>query len=197
MLCIQSLWAGSKSFMSLPKTRDSVYFSEPFNYSVDLKNIHNLKLSVIWWEFWGLLSPENSFWSNPEKIAPRRWEGEPGYIEILQQKAGSLNIKRLLSFKENQITQVKEYIYFLYVEDVRGWANWNYSFDIHLSYQASILWMNILSSSGLTLTVGRGLSLREAGWQAFSFLSSLGAAWLRLTIEGCNWIANDGDIPVY
>lgn len=54
------------------------------------------------------------------RTASRRRGEEPGYIEILQQKAGSLNIKRLLLFKENQITQVKEYIYFLYVEDVRG-----------------------------------------------------------------------------
>ena len=34
--------------------------------------------------------------SNPERIAPRRWEKEPGYIEVLQQRASSLNIKRLL-----------------------------------------------------------------------------------------------------
>ena len=38
--------------------------------------------------------PGNSISSNPERAAPR---GEaPGYIEVLQQRAGSLNIKRLL-----------------------------------------------------------------------------------------------------
>ena len=38
---------------------------------------------------------------------------EPGYIEVLQQRAGSLNIKRLLLIKENQISQVKEFSTFL------------------------------------------------------------------------------------
>ena len=38
----------------------------------------------------------------------RRQEDEPGYIEVLQQRVGSLNIERLLLIKENQMTQVKE-----------------------------------------------------------------------------------------
>ena len=53
-------------------------------------------------------SPGGSISSNPERIAPRRGGGEPGYIEVLQQKAGIQNIKRLLLIKENQISQVKE-----------------------------------------------------------------------------------------
>ena len=43
----------------------------------------------------------DSISSNPEKTAPRRWEEEPGYIEVLEQMAGSLNIKILLFTKEN------------------------------------------------------------------------------------------------
>ena len=39
----------------------------------------------------------------------RRQEEEPGYIEVLQQRAGSLNIERLLLIRENQMTQVKEF----------------------------------------------------------------------------------------
>ena len=39
----------------------------------------------------------------------RRQEEEPDYIEVLQQRAGSLNIERLLLIKENQMTQVKEF----------------------------------------------------------------------------------------
>ena len=39
--------------------------------------------------------------SNPDKTAPRKRGEEPGYIEILQQRAGSLNIKRVLLIKEN------------------------------------------------------------------------------------------------
>ena len=51
--------------------------------------------------------------SNPERTALRRGGEEPGYIEVLQQWAGSLNIKRLLLIKENQISQVKEISIFL------------------------------------------------------------------------------------
>ena len=47
--------------------------------------------------------------SNPERTALRRQGEEPGYTEVLQQRAGSLNIKRLLLSKENQISQVKEF----------------------------------------------------------------------------------------
>ena len=38
---------------------------------------------------------------------------ESGIIEVLQQRAGSLNLKRLLQIKENQISQVKEFSAFL------------------------------------------------------------------------------------
>ena len=34
--------------------------------------------------------------TNPERTAPKRQREETGYIEIFQQRAGSLNIKRLL-----------------------------------------------------------------------------------------------------
>ena len=43
--------------------------------------------------------------SSPERTALRRRGEKPGYIEVLQQRAGSLNIKRLLLIKENQISQ--------------------------------------------------------------------------------------------
>ena len=46
--------------------------------------------------------------SDPERTAPK-WRKEPGYIEVLQQKADGLNKKILLLLKENQITQVKEF----------------------------------------------------------------------------------------
>jgi len=40
-------------------------------------------------------SPEDGILGNPERTAPRRHGEEPGYSEVLQQRAGSLNIKRL------------------------------------------------------------------------------------------------------
>ena len=43
------------------------------------------------------LSLGDSISSSPEKTALRRPGEEPGYIEVLQQRAGSLNIKRLFA----------------------------------------------------------------------------------------------------
>ena len=53
--------------------------------------------------------PGDSNSHKPERTAPRSQGGEPGYIEVLQQRVGSQNIKRLSSVKENQIAQVKEF----------------------------------------------------------------------------------------
>ena len=58
-------------------------------------------------------SPEDSILNNPEKHALRRQRKEPGNIEVSQQKADSLNIKRLLLIKENQTSQIKEFSSFL------------------------------------------------------------------------------------
>ena len=58
-------------------------------------------------------SPACGISSKPERTASRRRGDEPGYIRVLQQRAGSLNIKRLLLIKENQICQVKEFSAFL------------------------------------------------------------------------------------
>ena len=60
---------------------------------VDLKNIHSLK-----GESYVLLE---SFQDFRELL----WGGKgmkPGYIEVLQQRTGSLNIKRLLLIKETR-----------------------------------------------------------------------------------------------
>ena len=59
------------------------------------------------------LSRGDSLSSDPEKTAPRRRGEEPGCIEVLQQRAGSLNVKIVLLTKEKQISQVKEFAAFL------------------------------------------------------------------------------------
>ena len=41
-------------------------------------------------------NPGGSISSNPEGTAPKRQGEEPGYTELLQQRAGNLNIKTLL-----------------------------------------------------------------------------------------------------
>ena len=58
-------------------------------------------------------SPGDSISSSPERTAQRKQEDEPGYTEILQQRAGSRNIKRLLFIKENHTSQVKGFSVFL------------------------------------------------------------------------------------
>ena len=41
-------------------------------------------------------SPGGSISSNPEKTAPRRQGGEPGYIEVLQQRADSWEHQKII-----------------------------------------------------------------------------------------------------
>ena len=63
----------------------------------------------MWWEILDLPSLGDSISSDPERTALRRGGEEPGSIEVLQQRAGSLNVKRLFLIKENQVSQVKEF----------------------------------------------------------------------------------------
>ena len=67
----------------------------------------------MWWEILGLPSLGDSISSDPERTALRRLGEEPGSIEVLQQRAGSLNVKRLLQIKENQMSQAQELCAFL------------------------------------------------------------------------------------
>ena len=55
-------------------------------------------------------SPGNTISSSPERTALRRRREEPGYRNFA---TISLNVKRLLLIKENQIFQVKEFSVFL------------------------------------------------------------------------------------
>jgi len=68
----------------------------------------------------------DSFSSISGRTNLRRRGEEPGYIEVFQKEASSLNIKRLLLVKENQITQVKEFsnlALFCVWEDARVWVH--------------------------------------------------------------------------
>ena len=58
-------------------------------------------------------SPGDSISKDSERTTLRRRGEKPGYIEVLQQRAGSLNIKRLLLINGNLISQVKEFSVFL------------------------------------------------------------------------------------
>ena len=111
--------------------------------------------------------------------------GRPGYVEVLQWKAGNLSIQRLLVVKEHQISQVKEFSASLYMGQCKSLGSLKSSFDMHLSYLGPVsciftFWV----SSGLT--IGSGHSLLAAWWQVrYSLLSSLRAHQLT-TSGGCN-----------
>ena len=65
---------------------------------MDLKKFTARKLRVTFSSarIFRTLSPGGSISSNPGKIAPKRQGGKQGYIEVLHQRACSLNVKRFL-----------------------------------------------------------------------------------------------------
>ena len=92
-------------------------------------------------------------------------EGGARIYRVLQQKAGSLNFKRLL-LKKTRYLKWRNLVLFYIWEDARVWAHWNHSFDVHLSYlgPVSCVCTSWVSSE---LIVGSGCSLMAARWQAF------------------------------
>ena len=145
------------------------------------------ELCFIWWKFLGLKPRRKHLkwpWENCSKKVGGRRE-KPGYIEVLQQRAGSLKMKRLLLIKENQITQVKAVSSFLCNGRCKGLGSLKslLPYAAQLS-MASILCFHILNFLSSELTIGRDYSLKAARWKAFlSFPSSLRAD--QLTLEGC------------
>ena len=83
-------------------------------------------------------SPGDGLSSNPERTAPRRWGEEPGYREVLLEMASSLNIKRLLFIKENQISQVKEFSAFLCMGRCKSLG----SLISFLLYESQLSWVS-------------------------------------------------------
>ena len=102
---------------------------------MNLKNIHNLKVGnyVLFDGIFRTLRPGDSISSNPERTALRRWEvgSSQVYIEVLQHRAGSLNIDRLLLINEKQIT--RNLVFFCVWNDAGVWADCSHSFHTHIS----------------------------------------------------------------
>ena len=67
-------------------------------------------------------SPGDSISSNSERTAPRRQEEDPGYIEFLKQRAGSLNIQTLL-LKETRYHKLRNLVLFQLWKNARDWAH--------------------------------------------------------------------------
>ena len=126
--------------------------------------------------------------SNPKRNAPRRQREKPGYIEALHQRAGNLNIKRLLLVKENQISQVMEFSTFLSMERCKSLGLWKLLFHVHIP-----IWgqhpMLLTSWAPLGLTIGSGCRLVAIRAQVFfSFLCALRVHWLILEGYNCCWL---------
>ena len=83
------------------------------------------------------------------------FQGSEGYIEVLQQWTGSLNIKRLLLLKESQISQVKKFSAFLCMGRCKS-LGCLHSF---LSYASQLSVASILCFSHPELTLGNGYNL--------------------------------------
>ena len=75
-----------------------------------LRKIHSLKVK----SYVRTSSLGGSISSNPERTALRRLVGEPGYMEVMQQRAGSLNVNWLL-LKGKQVPRVEEFSAFLLI----------------------------------------------------------------------------------
>ena len=132
------------------------------------------------------LSLGDSISSDPERTVLRRQGEKPGYIQVLQQRASSLNVIWLLLIKENQIALVKELRAFYVWEDARVWAHGNHFFLLHLSFLGPVSGVfHILSFLSSGLTIGSGCSPMAASSKVFfSFLSALRVH--QLALEGCN-----------
>ena len=87
--------------------------------------------------------------SNPERTAVRRRGEKSGYVEVLQQRSGNLNIKRLLT-KENQISKIKEFSTFLCMGRFKRLG----SLKSFLSYVSQLSWAGILYFSNPEFPLG-------------------------------------------
>ena len=89
-----------------------------------------------------ILSLRDSISSDPQRTALRRQGEEPGYTEILQQRAGSPNIKRLSLIKENHTSQVKDFSVFLMQDTQVQSLVWGDALKEEMATHSSILTMD-------------------------------------------------------
>ena len=127
-----------------------------------LRKIHSLKVE----SYVRTLSLRGSISSNPERTALRRLMGEPGYVEVMQQKAGNLNVKWLL-LKGKQIPQVKEFSAFLLICMERCKSLGSLKSVLWCAPQPSGASIPVFTSRVLPAPWGRGCRLLAAGWQEF------------------------------
>ena len=98
--------------------------------------------------------------SNPKRTAQSRRGEKPGNTEVLQQRTGSLNIKRLLLIKENQTSQVKEFSAFLYMGRCKSLG----SLKLFLWYASQLSGASILCFSHPELPWGSPKGVAAVWW---------------------------------
>ena len=76
-------------------------------------------------------SPETASQVTLRELLWKRRGEEPASIEVLQQRAGSLNVKRLV-LKKPRYPKLRSLELFYVWENARAWAHWNHSFHRHL-----------------------------------------------------------------
>lgn len=121
--------------------------------STEKRTSLKLRVCFIWWTNWGPLawgSPsQNSSWGDPTFS---RGKGEARTLSIrFFNKNQVLLIKRLLFIKENQSSQIKLICTFSYKGRYKIWDYRNHSFDIHISYLDSILFVPCWVPSGFSV----------------------------------------------
>ena len=92
----------------------------------------------------------DSISSTPERTPLRRRGEKSGYVEVLQQRAGNLNIKILLLTKENQISKIKEFSTFLCMGRLKSLG----SLKSFLSYACQLSGAGILYFSNPEFPLG-------------------------------------------
>ena len=107
------------------------------------------------------LSLGYSISGDPERTASRRWGEEPGYMEVLQHRAGSFKIKTLLLIKKSRHPKLRILVFFYVWEYARVCGHWYHSFQMHLSYLGQYP-VFFPSWAPLGLTIGSGYSLMAA-----------------------------------
>ena len=140
------------------------FISEGFRFLfaiVDLKKKSQPKswgLYFIQWKFLELQA-RDSISSNLERTPLRRWGEEPDYREVLQQRAGRLNIKRLL-LKTTRYPKLWNLVL-----SMGRWKSWNHSFDIHFTYLGTVSYFQILCfPRAHHLTIRGGCHCRWLSW---------------------------------
>ena len=130
------------------------------------------------------LSLGHSISGNSERLFRRGKGGQPGYIRVFATKDQVVGIKRLLSIKENQIYQVREFSAFLCMGRCKTWAHCNHAFDMHLSYLGPVSYvLSSWVSSGCTVVGVLQLRALSPSWVPSGLIIWAAVMWW---LDGCN-----------